>query len=150
MIGFVRSATVLVFALAVAACSDVHDFRGSWTGPRVGDVQVVREGGPPSSTAVLTIDDVDTHGMTGTLAVDGMITETTFTSLAGAEADVLSGMTFAGSPLHVYLSFVETTDGGGAALAVIALYSQHRVELRVLRGSPLPMYGIFSLSEGTP
>jgi len=136
-----------VLALVLAACTDVHDFRGSWSGPRVGDNAVVRAGGPPSSTATLTIDQVDSNGISGTVAAEGMIPQASFHSLAGAEADVLSNMTFTGSPLRVYLSFVDTTDGGGAALAVIALYPNRRVELRVLRGNPLPLYGIFTLAE---
>ncbi len=147
MIGVVRPATVLVVALALAACNDVHDFQGTWTGPRVGDVEVVRAGGPQTSTATLTIDSIDRHGLAGTLAVEGMVAQTDFSSLAGAEADVLSGMTFAGSPLRVYLSFVNTSDGGGAALAVIALYQDRRVELRVLRGGSFPLYAIFALAE---
>jgi hypothetical protein len=134
--------------LALVACNDVHDFRGTWTGPRGGDAAVVRAGGPPSSTAVLTIDDIDLHGIQGSIAVEGMVDATAFSSLPGAEADVLAGMTFTGSPLHVYLAFVDTSDGGGAALAVIALYPNHRVELRILRGNPLPLYGIFALTEG--
>jgi hypothetical protein len=138
----------LVGVGTLGACSDVHDFRGSWSGPRVGDVPVVRTGGPPEATASLTIDEIDLHGIQGTIAVDGMIDATTFHSLAGAEADVLAGMSFSGSPLRVYLAFVDTTDGGGSALAVIALYPNRRVELRVLRGAPLPLYGIFTLTEG--
>ena len=139
-----------MLALVLAACTDVHDFRGSWSGPRAGDSAVVRAGGLQTSTATLTIDTIDAHGLSGTIAVVGMIPATTYTSLAGAEADVLSGMTFTGSPLRVYLAFVDTSDGGGAALAVIALYSNRRIELRVLRGNPLPLYGIFTLAEGAP
>jgi hypothetical protein len=147
MIRIVRLATVLV-VLALAACNDVQDFRGTWTGPRVGD-PVVRAGGPPTSNAALTIDDIDLHGIHGTLAVEGMIDSIAFSSLAGAEADALATMTFTGSPLHVYLAFVDTSDGGGAALAVIALYPNHRIELRILRGDPLPLYGIFTLTGGS-
>ena len=148
MIRIVRLATVLV-VLAVAACNDVQDFRGTWTGPRVGD-SAVAVGGPSNANAALTIDEIDLHGIHGTLAVDGMIDSIAFSSLAGAEADALATMTFTGSPLHVYLAFVDTSDGGGSALAVIALYPNRRVELRVLRGDPLPLYGIFTLTAGAP
>ena len=40
-------------------------------------------------------------------------------------------------------------DGGGDALAVIALYDG-RVELRLLRGGAKPIYAIFSLAAGSP
>ena len=35
-------------------------------------------------------------------------------------------MTFAGAPLRVYLAFVPIPDGGGDALALIALYDDRR------------------------
>jgi hypothetical protein len=71
-------------------------------------------------------------------------------SLPSADADVLSGMTFAGSPLHVYLAFVPIADGDGDALAIVSLYPERRVELRILRGGAKPLYAIFPLYEGAP
>jgi hypothetical protein len=59
-------------------------------------------------------------------------------------------MTFTGSPLRVYLAFVPTTDGGGSALAMVALYTDHRIELRLLRGNPQPLYAIYLLVDGAP
>jgi hypothetical protein len=61
---------------------------------------------------------------------------------------VLSGISFGGAPLRVYLAFVPIPDGGGEALAVIALYDERRIEVRVLRGGSQPLYGIFALAEG--
>ena len=55
--------------------------------------------------------------------------------------------TFDGAPLRVYLSFVATTDGGGDALAVIALYDDDRVEVRLIRGGTQPVYAIFDLTR---
>ena len=42
-------------------------------------------------------------------------------------------------------TIAEATDGGGDALVVVSLYPDDRVELRVLRGGPSPLYGIFAL-----
>jgi hypothetical protein len=70
-----------------------------------------------------------------------------FSSLAGAEADALAGMTFSGSPLRVYLAFAPIPDDAGDALAVIALYEDRRVEVRLLRGGSAPLYAIFALTE---
>ena len=60
---------------------------------------------------------------------------------------MLSGITFDGSPSRVYLAFVAIPDGGGEALAVIALYDDKRVEVRVLRGGTQPLYAIFALTQ---
>jgi len=142
-----RAALVLVLAFA---CNDVRAFHGSWRGSRVGDAPVLRVGFTQDATAALTIASVDTHGLTGKLTVSGLVQDTDVASLAGAEADVLAGMTFAGSPMRVFLAFVDVMDGGGQAMAMIALYDDRRVELRLLRGGASPLYGIFALAEDTP
>ena len=140
----VRWATLL---LVLAACSDVRDFRGTWTGPRVGDSPVLRAGVAPGAHATLAIDRIDTHGLAARLTIDGLVSDGACVSIEGAEADVLSGMSFDGSPLRVYLAFVAIADGNGEALVVVALYDPHRVEVRVLRGGAAPIYAIFSLAE---
>jgi|RhiMetdeSRZDD1v2_1073273.scaffolds.fasta_scaffold1576761_1 hypothetical protein len=142
----VRVGVVLVTA-AVAACSDLRDYRGAWQGHRIGDSPALRVGLPEAVDATLTISGIDHHGMRARLTVPGVIGDAGVESLAGAEADALSGMTFPGDPLRVYLSFVATTDGGGDVLAVIALYDDDRVELRVLRGGAQPVYGVFALDR---
>jgi hypothetical protein len=142
----VRWATPVL--LVLVACSDLRDFQGPWVGPRVGDVQPLHVN-VPAGSAILTIDRIDSHGLAARLMVDGLLPETALTSIPGAEADVLSGMTFSGAPLRVYLAFVPVPDGGGDALAIVALYDDHRVELRLLRGGSTPLYGIFTLTAQT-
>lgn len=144
-----RWATLAIFAIALAGtgCNDLREFRGEWRGPRVGDAPVVRVGVGPAAIATLTIDDLDTHGLHGELSISGVVTNATVDSLPGAEADALAGMTFTGAPLRVYLAFVAIPDGGGEALALIALFDDHRVEARILRGGGVPLYAIFALSE---
>lgn len=134
--------------LALAACSDLRDFRGTWQGRRVGDQELLKVGVLEGATASITIDNIDAHGLAGLLAVDGLVDETPFSSLPGAEADVLSNMSFGGAPLRVYMTFVPVRDNRGEALALISLYDAHRIELRVLRGGTAPIYAIFSLAEG--
>jgi hypothetical protein len=146
----VRWATPVL--LVLVACSDLRDFQGQWAGPRVGDAQPLHVNVPGS--AVLTIDRVDSHGLAARLRVDPLLPETALTSIPGAEADVLSGITFSGAPLRVYLAFVPVPDGGGDALAIVALYDDHRVEVRLLRGGSTPLYGIYTLTaqpaDGAP
>src|SRR5438874_2217966 len=83
----------------------------------------------------------------GSCSVDGLVQNTYIASAPGAEADVLAATTWSGSPLRVYFGFFAVQDNYGDALAVIALYDDRRVELRVLRGGNMPLYGIFSLQE---
>jgi hypothetical protein len=140
----VRCATLALVAL-LAACNDLRDFRGTWEGARVGDTQVLRVG--PGEHATLAIDEIDAHGLAGRLAIEGLLPEQAFESLPGAEADALANMTFSGAPLRIYLAFVPVPDGGGDALALIALYDDRRIEVRVLRGGSLPLYAIFGLTS---
>lgn len=144
-----RLATLVLVAVLAAGggCSDLRDFQGSWRGPRVGDAPVVRIGVPDDATAALEIERIDAHGLGGQLTIDGLVTGATFESLPGAEADALADMTFSGAPLRVYLGFIALPDGQGDALALIALYDHHRIEVRVLRGGPSSLYGIFALTE---
>ena len=140
---------LVLLLLLVGACNDVREFEGTWIGPRVGDAAVLHVGVGMTATADLAIDGIDTHGIRGHLTISGLVDNAEYTSIEGAEADVLSGMTFDGSPARVYLAFFAVPDAGGEALAVIALYDDKRVEVRVLRGGAQPLYGIFSLSQGS-
>ncbi|MEO6771739.1 MAG: hypothetical protein ABI467_01800 [Kofleriaceae bacterium] len=129
------------------ACNDVRAYEGTWSGKRVGDTPVLRVGVADDATATLAIDGIDTHGVRGHLTISGLVADASVASVSGAEADVLSGITFGGSPQRVYLSFVAIPDGGGEALAVIALYDPARIEVRVLRGGTMPLYAIFALAQ---
>jgi hypothetical protein len=140
----VRCATLVLVTL-LAGCNDLRDFRGTWEGARVGDVSALRVGA--GERASLAIDSIDAHGLAGRLAIDGLLPEQPVSSLAGAEADALADMTFAGSPLRIYLAFVPVPDGAGEALALISLYDDHRIEVRVLRGGSSPLYAIFALTS---
>jgi hypothetical protein len=146
----VRAATLHIIAMSMVVavgCTDVRDFRGNWQGPRVGTSPAVTLGLSMDAQASVEISSIDTHGIQGTITVDGLVSAYGFASFQGAEADVLSGTTFAGSPLRVYMAFVATTDGQGDAFAVIALYEDRRVEVRLLRSGSVPIYAIFALTQ---
>lgn len=148
-----RSGLALIWlAAAFAGCADVRDFRGTWRGPRVGADPALLVGTLGDNVAELRIDELDRHGLAGHLRIAGAVGEgggaglfdAPLVSVPGAEADVLAGLTFDGAPLRVYLGFVEAASGG-SALAVVSLYDDSRVELRLLRGAPASLYGIFAL-----
>ena len=145
-----RWTTVAVLAVVAAGCSDLRDYRGDWSGPRVGDAPIVKVGVRDGAFAQLTIDDIDAHGLRAHMSIDGLVSNGLIESLPGAEADALANMTFAGSPLRVYLAFLAIPDGGGEALTLIALYDDHRIETRVLRGGATPLYAIFAMTETVP
>jgi hypothetical protein len=137
----------LLCAVVAIGCNDVRDFRGSWAGRRVGDAAPLRVGVADDAGATLSLDALDRTGLAGTLAIDGLVAGAPIASVPGAEADVLAGMSFDGSPLRVYLGFVAIDDGAGDALAVISLYDDDRVEVRLVRGAPAPIYAIFALER---
>ncbi len=131
--------------LAMAGCSDLRDYRGTWRGERVGDDPVLLVGPLGNDVAELTIESLDRYGLQGRLVIDGVV-DSAIASLPGAEADVLAGMTFDGSPLRVYLGFADLNEGDDA-LAVISLHEDDRVDLRMLRGGASPLYAIFALGR---
>jgi hypothetical protein len=141
----VRWATVAL--LTLVACTDLREFRGDWRGSRVGDAPVLHLGMDKIVTAELEIGMIDEHHLSASVTIDGLVPRTPISSLMGADADVLAGLSFAGSPLHVYLAFVDVPDGNGQALVMIALYDDRRVEVRVMRGGTAALYGIFALTE---
>jgi hypothetical protein len=134
--------------LTLLACSDLREFRGDWQGPRVGDGPVALHIAAGTS-ATLAIDTIAGNHLAARLAIAGVLPETMITSVPGAEADALAGITFGGNPLRVYLAFAPMPDGAGDALVVVALYDDRRIEVRLLRGGPSPLYGIFALTEST-
>lgn len=136
------------FVALSSGCLDIRDFEGTWSGSRVGDDPVLQVGFAEQSSATLVVDDVDLLTLEGSLTTSGdELVSAEIRPIAGATADAISDMTFAGSPERVYLSFVEPTDGAGDALAIVALYNDDRVEVRILRGNPAPLYGVFALDR---
>jgi hypothetical protein len=131
--------------VALVACNDVREFEGTWHGARVGDNPVLSTGLAQSADCDLEIIGIDAHGLRGTLTVTGLVDQAPIVSAEGAEADALASMTYAGSPLRVYIAFADAPDGPLTVL--VSLYDSRRVEVRVMRGGAKPVYGIFALAE---
>jgi hypothetical protein len=135
----------------LAGCNDLRDFAGEWRGNRIGTSAATKVGIADDATAALVIDDVDAHGLHGQVTIAGssgaQIANAPVVSLPGAEADALASMSFAGSPMRVYVAFVPIDDGVGDAMAMVGLYDARRIDLRLLRGGSAPIYAIFALSQ---
>ena len=147
MTGARLRAALTIAAVSAVACTDVRDYEGDWFGLRVGDGSAVQVGVQPAATAHFQIASIDENGLSGTLSVDSLITSAPVATIAGAEADALAGTTFTGSPLRVYFTTSNVDDGSGQAIVLVALFTSKRVEVRVLRGAPAPIYAIFSLAR---
>ena len=136
----------LIVGATLIGCVDVRDFEGTWTGTRVGDAEPLRIGFADEVGAVLIIEDADMRSLRAQLTLgNDLISGATIQQIPGTQADVLSEITFAGAPSQVYMAFAATTDSGGDAMVMVALYNDSRVEVRVLRGGARPLYGIFLL-----
>jgi hypothetical protein len=142
-----RALAIVPLALALlVGCVDLRDFAGSWSGTRIGEAAPLRQGFAADATATLAIERADLQTLSARLTISGdVLQDALIQPLAGAEADVLSGIQFDGSPVRVYLAFAPAADGGGDPLVVVALYDDQRIEIRVLRGGASPLYGIFAL-----
>ena len=141
---------LLAFAVPLGTgCLDVRDFEGAWSGERVGEHEALRQGFADRADATLVVESVDLRSLSARLTIEGLFQEALVAPIPGAEADVLTTMSFDGSPARVFLSFVETIDGGGDAMVMVAMYDDPRVVLRVLRGGAMPLYGIFALARGS-
>ena len=136
----------LVCAALLIGCNDLRDFSGTWQGHRVGDDPVLRVGVSATAMATMTVEQSDLHSFRALLAIDGILDPTEITAIQGVEADALSDLTFAGSPLRVFLAFVPMTDGNGDAVAVIGLFDDHRIDVRVMRQGASPLYAIFAFA----
>jgi hypothetical protein len=140
-----HTAALAGLALAVSSCVDIREYSGRWSGGPVDSSPALLSGFAAADRATLSLTSVNTDRFQGTLSTAaGTFQESILEPLPAAEADILSGLSFAGA-VRVFVSFATPTDGAGDALVLTAFYPEDRIELRVLRGKPLPVYGIFDL-----
>jgi hypothetical protein len=135
----------MILFLAIAACNDLRDFRGPWQGGLSSNLPILRQGVASDATALLDVIELDRYGLRGRLTVTGVL-QSDISSVPGAEADVLSTMTFDNAPLRVYLCFAPMASGE-QAVVLVSLHQDHRIEVRIIRGgSPsTSIYAVFGL-----
>jgi len=142
-----RRACLLALLLTPAACVQLEDYTGTWSGSVLAD-DAVRAGFAPETTATLELDVRGRSDASGTLTTEG----TGIGRFVSAElvpwpelsADALSTLVFDGADFVNYLFFARP-EGGDPALVVVSLDPEERVALRVLRGEDL--FGVFPLGR---
>jgi hypothetical protein len=147
-----RLAAAAVLAVAVlsgAGCQDLRSYHGLYRGNLVRD-ETLRQGfggadfgQDPAMT--LDIGAVDRLALHGTLTVPGLFDAAPLDSIARASGDALGEAKVGHDPLRSYFAFV-TASSGGAALAVVSLLTDDRVEVRIIRGND-ELYGLFLLER---
>jgi len=140
----------LLIALATcsgsAACVDIREYEGRWRGSIVPE-SAVRQGFTTDVTVdPLELTNVDLQGLTARLTTsDDKFKAADLTPIKKFSADTLANLDFDGNPLRSYLLFAQLSSepAGCPAQLVVSLFSDDRVELRVIRGNDL--FGVFLL-----
>ena len=124
--------------MAGAGCTDLSGFAGAWTGQPVVDSPLL-VGIPASAEATLQLGVVDRVSLAASLTVGGDAAD--LRPLAPAAADALGAVALPDSPLRTYWNVVPLP--GGDAYALVSLYPDDHVDLRLLRSDAL--YALFHL-----
>ncbi len=131
---------LFLVALAACGCSDLAGYEGDWHGTPVTDPALLA-GMPPDQNVVLHLDNVDR------LQVSGSITLGTgalgLRPVPQAGADSLGSFELPDSPLKSYILVAPLSDGD--AMAIVSLYGDQRVDLRLIRSDAL--YAVFHLTR---
>jgi hypothetical protein len=134
----------LLGALLPVGCEDLRQFTGQWSGPVSPDPNQ-QHGFDPMARLDATVGGVSKYGIDLTLTLPGATDPSRFELIRHAAEDVLADMRLPGDPLRTYLGFIRVT-GQDPFLAVVSLYAEGRVEIRLIRG-PETTYGVFLLER---
>jgi hypothetical protein len=119
---------VFALMLALSACQDLRDFEGNWRGPVSGDPQLAS--GAPVQTLSLSLTQVDHTQITGVM--NGLPLSTIKHAAADAVADVAVGR----DALRSYFAY------NGGAWAIVSLFPDQRIEVRLIAGDTLYFYDL--------
>ena len=140
--------TVVGLVLAVPGCLDVRDFEGTWSGPILSD-EMLRQGFTTSArVSSLELSNVDLNGVTASLTTnDGRFSATPLTRVSKFSSDMMASLTFDGQPVRTFLHFAPLANETAScpATVLIILFSEPRVEVRIIRGNEL--FGVFRLER---
>jgi hypothetical protein len=127
--------------LGATACEDIRSLEGEWSGPVSGD-PAHRQGFSADAVMRATVAAVSRRAidMTIDLPPEGPLR---FQPIRHATDDVLGDMRLDGEPLRTFLGYLRPATGE-AFLAVVSLFSEDRIDVRIIRG-PDESYGVFAL-----
>lgn len=141
----------LVIAAALASttgCVDVRGFTGSWEGPVSAEEALLQGFASDVSVRPLQVADITLTTVEATLTTDdGSFSSTQLEPIDRVTGDSLSSITFDGNPLRSYMLFADLASESSPdpAWLVLSLFSDDRIELRVMRRNNL--YGVFQLQR---
>ena len=136
-------ALTLTLSLA-AGCEDLRQFSGQWSG-RISPDPNHQHGFDPMARLDADVGSVSRYGIDLTLTLPGATDPSRFELIRYAAQDVLADLRLPGDPLRTYLGFIRAT-GQDALLAVVSLYAEGRIEVRLIRGAQAT-YGVFLLER---
>ncbi|HEY0710580.1 MAG TPA: hypothetical protein VGG33_27495 [Polyangia bacterium] len=139
------SAGVLALGLLSVACQDLREFSGTWHGAVSAD-PALAHGFAPAATVTAEVTSISREGIDLQLSLPGN-RPARFVPIKRAAGDVLADVQMPGEPLRTFFGFaVETDPAAPGYLAIISLYSDSRMELRLIRGAD-EAYGVFALRK---
>ena len=128
-------------ALGLAGCLDLRDYAGSWEGAISSD-PALAHGFDPATMVAADVGSADRDHVAFSLAIAGG-PAAPFVPIRRATGDALGEVQLPGEPLRTFFGFVQPT-GQEPFLAVLSLFPENRLELRLIRGAD-DAYGVFSL-----
>lgn len=132
-------------AAALGGCDDLRQFSGDWRGA-LSDDPSHQHGFPAGAALSAKVGTVSRYSIDLQLVLPGGSAPTRFEALRHAADDVLGDVRMNGDPLRTYFGFVRPAGGGEAYLAVVSLFAEDRIEVRLIRG-PEETYGVFYLER---
>jgi hypothetical protein len=141
-----RTATRLALAALLVggvACQDLRDFAGTWHGPVVADPALAL-GFAPGAALTVEVTSATRESIDLQLTLPGN-RPARFVPIKRAAADALADVQMPGEPLRTFFGFTQEADPAlPGYLTVVSLYSDSRMELRLIRGAD-EAYGVFTL-----
>ena len=144
-----RLPRVLVAVAALlfcASCEDLRGYAGTWQG-RVSSDPALRHGVAADVEARVVIEQVSRDVLEANVEWPVGAAPLRFARIESARGDALSEMRLPGEPLRSYLGWLEPANAP-PFLAVVSLYGEERIELRVIRGRD-ETYAVFALARVT-
>jgi hypothetical protein len=140
-------ALAVLTALVAAGCEDIRRFEGDWAGEVSAD-PAHRQGFPPGGVLRVTVLGASRRDIRATVQLPATEAPLPYQPIRHAADDVLADLRLEGEPLRTFLGYLRPPTGE-PYLAVISLYSEDRIDVRIIRG-PEEIYGVFALRRVPP